>query len=339
MSKQRNILSLALGIGVAVAVRQYVRAKRHFDFRNKVILITGGSRGLGLVIARQLACRGAKLALCARDEGELARAGEIIAELGAEVVPFVCDLTKPEKVEHLMEEVLNYYGRIDALINNAGVIQVGPVENMSLQEYDEAMETHFYAPLHAIRAVLPHMQSRKTGRIVNISSIGGKVAVPHLLPYVASKFALSGLSKGLRAELIEQGIYVTTVYPGLMRTGSSRNAIIKGKHQQEYTWFKIADSLPLLSLSAETAAEQILEGLQDGRAEVVISFPAKLLVLMDHLFPELTANLLGTINRFLPGAVQDVTNPRRKGYQVENKYSHNGVSVPTSQAAITNNEL
>src|SRR5205807_1533296 len=97
--------------------------------------------------------------------------------------------------------------RLDILLNNAGVISVGPSESMTVGDYEEAMSTHFYGPLYATLAVLPHMRRGGGGRIVNISSIGGLVPRPHLLPYVASKFALSGFSQGLRMELLKDNIY------------------------------------------------------------------------------------------------------------------------------------
>src|ERR687891_1372920 len=105
-----------------------------------------------------------------------------------------------------------------------------------------------------MHAVIPLMKRQSYGRIVNIASIGGKVAVPHLLPYVASKFALVGLSEGMRAELLKDGIYVTTVSPGLMRTGSHLNAFFKGQHKKEYALFSIANALPLFSTSSKRAA-------------------------------------------------------------------------------------
>src|SRR5262249_29078614 len=143
-------------------------------------------------------------------------------------------------------------------VNNAGIIQVGPMETMTLADYQEAMRVHYWGPLYTALAVLPQMKQRRAGRIVNITSIGGKVAVPHLLPYVGSKFALVGLSEGLRAELMKDGILVTTVVPGLMRTGSPRNAFFKGQNEAEYAWFKIGDSIPVLTTSAERAARRIV---------------------------------------------------------------------------------
>ena len=131
------------------------------------------------------------------------------------------------------------------------MIQVGPLEEMTVEDYEESMKVHFWAPFYLVEAVLPGMRQRQRGRIVNIASIGGKISVPHLLPYSASKFALVGFSEGLRAELAADRIYVTTACPGLMRTGSHVHATFKGQHKKEYTWFSIANASPLLSTSVE----------------------------------------------------------------------------------------
>src|SRR5204862_3041411 len=113
------------------------------------------------------------------------------------------------------------------------------------------------------------MRQREKGRIVNIASIGGKIGIPHLVPYCVGKFALVGYSQGLRAELENNGVVVTTVCPGLMRTGSARKAFFKGQSEAEYAWFKISDSLPLLTISAEKAARDILHACQRGDAQAI----------------------------------------------------------------------
>ena len=138
-------------------------------------------------------------------------------------------LAEREDVERAISQTIGHYGSIDVLINNAGIIQVGPLDHMKLSDYDDAMKTHFWGPLFLVLAVLPHMRNQGGGRIVNISSIGGRISVPHLVPYSASKFALAGLSDGLRAELARDQIVVTTVCPGLMRIGSPINAAFKGQ--------------------------------------------------------------------------------------------------------------
>ena len=298
----RNRLLLATAAaGALFATRAVVRARRAYDVRGKTVLITGGSRGLGLVLARELAREGARIAICARDATELERAREDLAARGADVLAVPCDLTKRAQVEELVNDVRTHFGRVDVLINNAGVIQVGPLDVMTLEDYEEAMRTHYWAPLYAILAVLPEMRSRGEGRIVNISSVGGKISVPHLLPYSASKFALTGLSEGLRPALAREGVYVTTVCPGLMRTGSPPNASFKGQHRAEYAWFSISDALPVISISAERAARRIIAAFKRGDAETVVSLPTKIAVTFYSLFPGLGADAMGMIERLLPG--------------------------------------
>jgi len=267
-----------------------------FDLEGKVVLITGGSRGLGLVMARQLVAQRARVAICARDPDELRRAK---AELG-EVVTVACDLTDAEALERLVAEVTAQLGPIDCLINNAGIIQVGPMKHMLIDDYERAMATHFWAPLRLSLAVVPKMLERGVGRIVNIASIGGKIAVPHMLPYTASKFALVGLSEGMRAELAKDRVLVTTVVPGPMRTGSPANAQFKGRHRAEYAWFAASDSSHLTAMQAERAARQIIGAMRRGQPEITLSLQAKLATRLFALAPSLMQHVIAIIDRLLP---------------------------------------
>jgi short-subunit dehydrogenase len=308
-----------------------------YDLKNKTVLITGGSRGLGLVMAREFAREGARLVLCARDEQELQQAQADVEDFGAEVMTVPCDVTDRQAVNEMIAAVNDRFGIIDVLVNNAGVIQVGPLEVMTMEDFERAMQSHFWGPLNTIMAVLPSMRQKKSGRIVNISSIGGKVSVPHLVPYSASKFALVGLSKGLRAELLKDGISVTTVCPGLMRTGSPRNADFKGKHRYEYAWFSISDSMPLLTVSAENAARQVVRACKRGQAELIISVPAKLAATFDALFPEMMSQMLGLANQLLPAA-GGVGTQNVKGRQSASAWSPSWLTTLSEKAALRNNE-
>jgi short-subunit dehydrogenase len=292
----------ALGVGVVTAYTMLRKSRLLFDFQDKVVLITGGSRGLGLILARGLAKRGARIAICARNAEELQRAEADLKSRGAEVFQTVCDVRNQSEVKRAVEAVRNHYGQIDALINNAGVIQVGPLENQTQEDFEIAMAIHFWGAFYMMQAVLPEMKMRGAGRIANISSIGGKMSVPHLAPYSASKFALVGLSGAMRVELEKDNIYVTTVCPGLMRTGSHVNAVFKGQNEKEFAWFSIGNSLPISSISAERAAEQIIEAMARGNAELIISIQAKLAAKVAALFPELMADVSGLVNRVLPEA-------------------------------------
>src|SRR3954452_10404740 len=219
-----------------------------YPLRDKVALISGGSRGLGLVLARHICNQGGKVALLARDPEELARAKADLTARGGKVLTVECDLRDREQIQAAVRKVIDHFDRIDILINNAGIIEVGPLEHMSREDYDRAMKLHFWAPYELISQVVPEMRLWGGGRIVNISSIGGKVGVPHLAPYAASKFALVGLSDAFRAELARDNIKVTTVTPGLMRTGSQVHATFKGDHGAEFTWFSLSSALPFAAV-------------------------------------------------------------------------------------------
>lgn len=292
--------SLGLGLGLALAASKVLRRRRRLDYAGKSVVIAGGSRGLGLVLARQLAEQGARLALLARDTRELERAGQELTARDAEVMTLECDTSNREQVEAAIGRVIRRYGRVDMLIYVSGDIQVGALENQGEADFDKAMKVHFWGALFTIQAVAPVMLRQGGGRIVNIASIGGAIAVPHLLPYTASKYALVGLSDGMRAELARYGIRVTTVIPGLMRTGSYVNAFFKGHHRSEYAWFSISSALPFFSTSVEKAAHQILEAGRYGDPILVITWQAKLLIWLNSLFPGLTSALQKLVNLLLP---------------------------------------
>src|SRR5690606_4950492 len=145
-----------------------------------------------------------------------------------------CDVSDSAQVGKMLETIEAELGPVEVLVNNASIIQVGPLESQEIEDFERAMEINFWGTLHTTLAVLPEMRRRGAGRIVNITSIGGKVAIPHLLPYDCAKFAVVGFSEGLRAEVARHGISVTTVVPGLMRTGSPVNAFFKGDAEREF---------------------------------------------------------------------------------------------------------
>ncbi|MFO0789821.1 MAG: SDR family oxidoreductase [Pirellulales bacterium] len=334
-----NLLTFALAAtGTYFAAKAGLAFYRRYDFRNRVVVITGGSRGLGLVTARQLAAEGAVIVLCARDATELDYAVDDIRKLTPTVEAYTCDLTKPADIRTLFQRIRREIGSVDVLINNAGIIQVGPLETMTLDDFHEAMLVHFWAPLFCMWQVLPDMRRRKHGRIVNISSIGGQIGVPHLAPYCASKFALNGLSQTMHAELAQDSIYVTTVCPGLMRTGSPRNALFKGEHRAEYAWFSIGDALPFVTMSAESAARQIVSACRYGRPKVTLSWPAKLAACASELAPDLTAELSATVAGFLPSA-GGIGRNSAKGHQSQSHWSPSVLTTLNERAAARNNEL
>lgn len=149
----RNHSTLAVGgllIGAALAARG-IRQSRKLDVQERVALITGGSRGLGLLLARELGSLGAKVAIAARDEAELEQAVNDLRAEGIQASTIVADITVPQDAKRVVDDVVTRYGQLDLLVNNAGVIKVGPVAHMTVADFDEAMATHFWGPLHTIR--------------------------------------------------------------------------------------------------------------------------------------------------------------------------------------------
>jgi NAD(P)-dependent dehydrogenase (short-subunit alcohol dehydrogenase family) len=284
-----------------VAGREIISRVRALDLHGRVVLISGGSRGLGFAMAEEFARERAKLVICARNEEPLERARRELEQHGAEVLAVRCDVADPVQVERMVEQALQRFGRVDVLVNNAGIITVGPVEVQRREDFEEAMDVIFWGAVNPSLAVLPRMLEQGEGRIVNITSIGGRVSVPHLLPYNCAKFALVGFSEGLRSELAREGICVITIVPGLMRTGSHVNAFFKGQHRAEYTWFSLGATLPITSMSARRAARTIVDAVRRGRQDLVLTPQAKLLALFHGIFPGVTSGVLALVNRLLPG--------------------------------------
>jgi NAD(P)-dependent dehydrogenase (short-subunit alcohol dehydrogenase family) len=267
----------------------------------------------------------------------LGRARAELDHLGGEVLAVPCDLADFAQVESMVRVVREWFGSIDVLINNAGIIVVGPEAALTLDDHREVMAVNYWGAVHAVHAVLPEMRRRPGSRIVNIGSIGGLVPVPHLLPYTAAKFALTGFSETLRAELARDGIVVTTVSPGLMRTGSPPNALFKGRNRAEYAWFSICDSLPGLSVSAEHAAERILDGCRRGSATVHVPWPVRLAAAGHRLAPEVSSALAAWVNGRLPDHHGPPT-PRATGWDSQSAVSPSWITRLGDRATERNNQ-
>jgi short-subunit dehydrogenase len=254
------------------------------------------------LIARELARRGHRVVLCARDAEELERAAADLRHHGADVRTEVCDVSDNDAVTAMVQRVESRVGPIDTLVTVAGVIQVGPLDSLERAHFDEAVDIMLWGPVNCALAVAGRMRARGRGRIATITSIGGLVSVPHLLPYSTAKFGAVGFTQGLRAELAGTGVTVTTVAPGLMRTGSHLRATFTGNQPAEYAWFAPGASLPLLSMDAERAAAKIVDGVLAGRPMVVLTPLAKVAMRVAGVAPATTMRLMGVMGRMLPSA-------------------------------------
>jgi NAD(P)-dependent dehydrogenase (short-subunit alcohol dehydrogenase family) len=313
MGRSLNPIFLAgLGAGLAAAGYAAVRAARATEPPDgAVVLITGGSRGLGYAIASRFAHRPVRLVLAARDMAELEQAQtKLLAEhphLRPEDFYLVgADLADPAECRRLIEEAFTRFGRIDVLVNNAGIIGVGPIEALTADDFERTMRVNFLSAMQVTWAALPKLRAQqplagwsRRAAIVNIASIGGKIAVPHMLPYSAAKFAMVGFSEGLHAELRAKGIRVTTVCPGLMRTGGEEHAQFHGNAEEEARWFQTSAKTPGLSTTPEHAANRIYRAVTLGLAEIVITPQAWLGARLAGLCPEGVQCLSALANQYV----------------------------------------
>jgi len=308
-TRGRTLLMLAAG---AVAGANLVRATlRRRRVRGKLAVVTGGSRGLGLRIAARLGQRGATVAICARDGAELERAARKLAAEGVVVSTYVVDVTDAAAVRHTMAQIDRDLGAIDLVVNNAGILHIGPATAMTHDDLRAAMETNFWGAVHVADAVLPSMIARGDGHLVNIGSIGGITQIPWMLPYSASKAAIVGWSKGLHHDLAREGVAVTTVAPWVMRTGGPVNATFKGSARRgAFLALALADITPGLAIGADAAARTIVRGIEARRSMVFVGLRTRAIAALEAMMPNVVGASFALLAAALPSSKGDQTGGR-----------------------------
>jgi NAD(P)-dependent dehydrogenase (short-subunit alcohol dehydrogenase family) len=322
-SSMRTGSKLALGAiaaaGTMWGARAWLRSRRWIELRERVVVITGSDSGFGLVQARQVAAQGAIVVLAARDPGKLEQAAEAVSRDGAhDVLAIPTDVAEPEQAERLIAQTMERFGRIDVLINTAGLMIVGAEPTLSLEDIHWMMNVNFWGAVHTTRAALPYMRRARFGRIANVSSIGGRFAAPHMLPYTVSKFALTGYTKSLRPEALRDNIYVTGIYPSVIRSGGHRHAWIKGNQEAEYSWFSLGDVIPGVATSVETAAQMAIRAIQCGDPEAIIGLGARLKLAIDGIMPNWSAELMDLMENFFPAPV-NLDSPAVQGRDIHGR--------------------
>ncbi len=252
------------------------------------VLITGASQGIGRAIASQFARHGFNIVLAARQTDRLNQAAAELRANHHSAIAIPTDVRDPEQVQNLVQKTLDQFGTVDVLVNNAGIYVSGPVSQFSLDDWHQTIDTNLWGYIHTIHALLPHFEQRQAGTIVNIGSIGGKVPLPYLVPYTTTKFAITGLTQALRAELQHKGIHVCGIYPNLIKSSFLERAIFRGnspedtrdrRQQVEQTL-----QMPLIE-TPEKVAHAVWDAVQHQRDDVVVG-SAKLSAKSYQLFPK-----------------------------------------------------
>ena len=332
MSRKRRLLKPSLYVGAALVSREAVLRRRDRSIAGQRVLITGGSRGLGLALARQLLDEGCRVAICARDTGELEAARKELAQRAGPdaVLAIECDVTDRVDVDRMVAEVTASFGGIDILINNAGLVVVSPAQLTTEEDIQRALDLMLWHLVHTAFAVVPQMRERGEGQIVNVTSFGGKLAVPHLLAYSTAKFAAVGFSSGLATELRKHGVHVTTVCPSEIQTGSHTKVLFKGRRDEEYRWFALGAAAPWTQ-TADRAAARIIQGIRRREVDVTFPWTVRLAVAANGISPSWTTAALRLADKALPSPEGGDTGIET-GAQVEARKSSRIWDAATTQA-------
>ncbi len=260
----------------------------------QTVLITGASQGIGKATALELAQHGYNMVLAAREPARLEAVAIEVRTLGRQALAIPTDVRDHQQVEILVQKAIAYFGQIDVLVNDAGVYYMGPVEEASLDDWQQVIQTNLWGYIHTIHALLPHFLERRSGTIVNVSSIGGLDPIPYQVPYTTSKYAITGLTKSLRTELSPKGVHVCGIYPSFIRTQLYERALFRGKDAEtahdRYEFVYRAFHSPLLE-KPEDVARTIQQAIQHRRADVLVG-TANFWTTAFHLAPGLMKPLI-----------------------------------------------
>ncbi len=260
------------------------------DLKNKVALVTGAATGVGEATSIAFAREGCDLVLATRKNAEgLQATAEKIRAMGRKALTVMADVSKRDDVEKLCQAAIKEFGRVDILMNNAGVGLTCELKDMSQEDWEWIMGVNFWGTVYTLHYLLPHMIERKSGHIVNVSSGAGLMGLPAAGAYTASKFALVGLTEVLRTELERFGIGVTAVCPSVIRTNIFDSMPVKGFKKE------VAQPPAIFRKTPESAAKQIIRAVKWNQAVLVITANARILYYIKRVSPTLSRKVAGSI--------------------------------------------
>lgn len=257
------------------------------DFRNKVVVITGASSGIGEASAIQFAKKGSHVVLVARRENKLLAVKKKISKFNVKSLVCSCDVSQKSQVKQMSQNVLDTFGRIDVLVNNAGFVIYGKVNELTIEEIESQMFTNYLGMIYCTKNFLPIMLEQNSGHIVNVASVGASFGVPGIAAYCATKYAMLGFSEGLKHELHETKIGVTVVSPIMVRTNLF-------EHPSFENFSKRATGI---SLSSDTVAKAVVKAANSNKLEIVVPSVARAGIWAKHTFPFFVNPIIGSAFR------------------------------------------
>jgi short-subunit dehydrogenase len=252
------------------------------DFKNKIILITGASSGIGKESAIEFAKLGANIILVARKKDKLEQVANELKKFNVSTLVYQCDVSKKDQVKEMSKMVLEKFESVDVLVNNAGFAIYGSVDDLTIDEIESQMETNYFGMVYCIKNFLPLMLKKKSGHIVNVASVAASFGLPGIASYCASKFAMLGFSEGLKHELNNTGVGITVVSPIMVRTNFF-----------EHPSFEKMPKFSPISLSSKTVAKTILKAANSPRLEIMVPSVVRGVVWAKNTFPYVINPILG----------------------------------------------
>jgi len=252
------------------------------DFKNKVVLITGASSGIGRESAIEFAKLGATIVLVSRRKDKLEQVANELKKFSVTTLICQCDVSKKDQVKEMSKIVLEKFDSIDILVNNAGFAIYGSITDLSIDEIESQMETNYFGMIYCIKYFLPSMLDKKSGHIVNVASVAASFGLPGIASYCASKFAMLGFSEGLKHELKNTGVGITVVSPIMVKTNFF-----------EHPSFEKMPTFSPTALSAKTVAKAILKAANSSRLEIIVPSVVRCAVWMKNTFPYFINPIIG----------------------------------------------
>ena len=253
------------------------------EFKNKVVVITGASSGIGEASAIKFAEKNAKIVMVGRRKEKLLDVDKKISKFKAETLVCKCDVSEKSEVEKMSKEVLNKFGTIDVLVNNAGFGIYGKVSDLTIEEIEAQMSTNYLGMVYFIKNFLPKMLEQKSGHIVNVASVAASFGLPGIASYCASKFAMLGFSEGLHHELKGSGVGITVVSPIMVRTNFF-----------DHPSFETMPKYSPTALSAETVAKAVVKAANSSRLEIIVPPVVRGAVWAKQTFPYIINPIIGS---------------------------------------------